>query len=113
MMQSRPILSLSLNIPAPLAAGLMVTDAGVLAAAGGRVLGCLKEACTVAGQELPVDVMGSTVGTASAAYAVSTLLMVDATGKLLTWTTGNTAVARALEAAVNPGDRTEVLLIVN
>lgn len=113
MQQAKPLFTQPVAIAATMAAGLMVTGAGALPAAGGRVLGCLKEACTVAGQILPVDCLGSVPATAAAAFAVDTLLMVDATGKVLTWTTGNVAIGRALEAAGAAGDRPEVLLIPN
>ncbi len=109
--QKKPILTLTVAPTALTAAGLCLTGAGALPAAGGRVLGCLAEACTVVGQNLPIDVLGTSVGTAAAAFAVDTPLMVDANGRLLTATGSNVVVARALDAAAALGDRVEVLML--
>lgn len=109
--QKKPLFTLPVAIQAATAAGLMVTGLGALPTAGGRVLGCLAEACTVVGPLLPVDVLGTSVGIAAAAFAADVPLMVDATGKLLTATGTNVVVARSIDAALALGDRVEVLLL--
>ncbi|WP_421793412.1 DUF2190 family protein [Hydrocarboniphaga effusa] len=112
-MQKKPLLTLHVTPAAPVAAGLVVTQAGALPAAGGRVRGCLAQACTVAGTPTPIDVLGTSIGTAGAAFNPGDPLMATAAGKLVLWTSPNIQVGSALEAAAADGDRVEYLLIVN
>lgn len=63
-----------------------------------------------AGDELAVDVLGTTVAEAGAAIAAGALVQVGSDGKFITKAAGKT-VGRALEAATADGSVFEMLLL--
>ena len=88
-----------------------VTAAGALPAVSARCLGFAKFD-TAVGIRCNVAVLGSTIAEAGAAIAVGALLELDALGRVITKATGVT-VGSALSAAVNVGDKIEIVLIPN
>jgi hypothetical protein len=107
---SIPIMSLSVTIgAAALLAHRAVTLAGAYPAAGAFALGVLQSDGAI-GSVQRVDVIGTTVATAGAAFAADVALMVDATGRLIAHTGTNKAVARSMEAATAADQLVEVLL---
>jgi len=99
----------------PKGIGVALTATGVaLPSEGGDIVGIAlinnPDAVEAGGR---VDVQIKDVGLikAGAAFDAGTLLMVDATGKAVTATSGKKIVARALESATASGDLVKVQLI--
>lgn len=109
MSQSRPVLTLAVAAGALTAAERFVTKAGAYPAAAARAFGCARSAPAAIGDSHPVDVMGTAIATAGAAFADGAELELDATGRVVTKSAG-VRVAIALAAAGAAGDRIEVLL---
>lgn len=111
MTQSIPILSLTTTLTAPVAQHRFVSYNGDPGQQGDGVLGVSRVA-GVAGDEITVDSMGTTIIEAGAAIAVGDPLEPGADGKAAV--AGDVGFsARALEAAAADGDLIECLLIVN
>lgn len=96
---------------AALASARFVNIAGNYAGAGGYALGVTASPAAAAGDLIPVVACETAEVECGAAFAVGTLLMSDATGRAVTWTSGNTAVARAMTASTGAGDFVEARLI--
>jgi len=111
-MQSRPLLTLSVALAGNAAAHRFITPAGAPAGANANTLGVARTA-GAGGDAVPVDVLGTTIVEAGAAFAAGTTLKVDAAGRAIAWATAGARVAVALQAAGAEGDRVEVLLIPN
>jgi hypothetical protein len=111
-MQSIPVLTLTVRAAAALQAARFVTHAGAVPAAGARVLGVTRSIAE-AGDEVAVDVLGTTIVEAGAAISsVGALLETDAQGRAVPNNTG-TAVAVALQTATGAGQKIEALLLPN
>lgn len=109
MNQKHVLYTLSVAAAAAFNADLAVGFDGNLAGAGLAMKG-IADVDAEAGVLLTVDVMGTSVCTAGAAFAKDVELEVGAGGKLVAKTTG-IVVARSLEAATGDGDKVEVLLL--
>jgi Uncharacterized conserved protein (DUF2190) len=108
---SLEIFSHSVIATAALINARAVTAAGALPAAAARCLGFAKFDAAI-GQRVNVAVLGSTVAEAGAAIALGAALELDALGRVITKAAGVT-VGSALTAAVNVGDKIEIVLIPN
>lgn len=111
-MQSKPVLTLTVVATGAVPAHRFVSPQGALPQAGGNTLGVTRAEATAAGQEVAVDVLGTTVVEAGAAIAAGALLETDSQGRAVPRTSGQ-PVARALQAATGAGRRIEVLLLPN
>lgn len=112
MAQKITILSLTARSTGAILKKRAVTYAGAQAGAGVTILGIADFGATAAGQDVTVDVIGTSIATSGAAFAVGTALETDASGRLITRSAGVT-VARALEAATAADQLIEVLLLAN
>lgn len=110
--QSTPILSLPVVASGAIVAHRFVTPARDQAVAGEYTLGVARTEAAD-GALVTVDVLGTTVVEAGAAFAAGATLKPDADGKGITWVTSGAKVAVALAAAAAAGDLVEVLLIPN
>lgn len=111
-MQSLPILTLTVALPGPVAAHRFVSPVGDQAGADAVALGVARTA-GVAGERVPVEVLGTAIVEAGAAVAAGAALKVDAAGKAIPWATSGAKVGIALQAAAADGDLIEILLIPN
>ena len=107
-----PILRLTVKATAATAANLLVTATGALSAAAGNALGPTYTAAK-AGEQVAVTALGTSSVTAGAAIVAGAALQATAEGKVITRTSANPVVARALEAAAADGDVIEALIIPN
>lgn len=111
MRQKISLLTLSIVAAGAVLADRFTTGAGVYPAAAAGARG-VNQADAIAGDLMPVDVIGTTTATAGAAFAKDARLQVGVDGKVITLAAG-VAVAVALEAATADGDKVEVLLLPN
>ena len=109
MNPSLSTLCLTVIATAALTNNRAVNQAGAYPAAGGLAIGITRSDAAI-GDPTPVDVQGTAIATAGAAFAKDVGLQVGTDGKLIAATTG-TPVARSLEAATADGQLVEVLLI--
>ena len=109
MNQKHVLMTLSVMATAAFVADRAVGYDGSLASEGSAMQGIADTDAEV-GDMLAVDVLGSSVCTAGAAFAKGAELQVGTAGKLIT-KAGGIGVARALEAAVADGDKVEVFLL--
>lgn len=110
--QQISLLTLTVGLTGTVAANTFVTPAGAPAGADAVSLGVARTA-GVTGEKVPVDVIGTAVVTAGAAFAPGATLKSDAAGKAITWITAGAKVAIALQAATAAGQLVEVLLLPN
>lgn len=103
------LLTLTVAAAAATAENRFVTQAGAYPAAAAKGFGVSRASAAAAGELLAVDVLGTTVVEAGAAFAKDAALELDATGRVITKASG-VAVARAMEAASAAGAFVEVLL---
>jgi hypothetical protein len=89
-----------------------VTQAGAYPAAGGLAFGITRSDAAI-GDPTPVDVQGTAIVTAGAAFSKDVPLMVGTNGKLIAHDNDGDkhAVARSMEAATADGQLVEVLLV--
>jgi len=109
---SIPLLTLTVIAAAALATARAVNQAGNYPAAGGLAFGITRtDAAT--GDPLPVDVQGTALAEAGAAFDADVPLMVGTSGKLIAHDGDGDkhAVARSIDAATADGDVVEVLLV--
>lgn len=111
MTQKISLLTLAVVAAAALEAERVVSAAGNYATAGGNAFGVTNTKGAI-GERVPVDVLGTTIATAGAAFSKDAYLEVGTSGKLIAQDEG-VAVAQALQAAAADGDRVEVLWIPN
>lgn len=108
---SYPLLVHSLIATAALTQARAVSHAGAVPAAGARCLGFAKTGAAI-GERVAVEVVGTTVAEAGAAIANGAALELDASGRVVTRSSGAT-VGSALGTAAAAGDKIEILLIPN
>lgn len=111
MSQSIPAQTLSVKSTGAITKRRFVTAAGAQAGAAANTLGVSRYS-VVAGEEVPVDNLGTTEVEAGGAIAAGAAIQTDANGKAILKAAGPT-VARSLEAAAADGDIIEVVLIPN
>lgn len=105
------LLTLSVVASAALTQYRAVTAAGAVPAAGARCLG-IADFNGAIGERVSVAAMGSVPAESGAAVVVGAPLELDASGRLITKTSGVT-VAHALTASTGVGQVIEVMLIPN
>lgn len=113
-MSSGNIATLTLTVAAAgvLVANRFVTQAGAYPAAGAPGFGVTRSSAEAAGDLVPVDITGTGIAEAGAAFAKDVPLMLDATGRVVLLTVGGKSpVARSMEAATAAGDLVEILLV--
>lgn len=88
-----------------------VTVPGAVPGAGANALGLAQQGGAI-GEAVPVVALGTAIGEAGAAITAGALLEYDASGRVITRTSG-AIVGRALTAAGAAGDQVEVFLIPN
>ena len=105
------ILTLTVIATAVLENNRAVNQAGAYPAAGGLAFGITRSDAAI-GDPTPVDVQGTAIATAGAAFTKDVPLMVGADGKLIAHDGDGDkhAIARSMEAAAADGDLVEVLL---
>lgn len=111
--QSTPLLTLTIAAAGVIAADRFVTPAGAQAGADANTLGVARSAAAVAGDKVPVDVLGTTIVESGAAVAAGATVKSDATGRAIAWASAGARVGVALQAASAAGQFIEVLLIPN
>lgn len=104
-----PLLTLSIAATALLGEHLAIGHDGALAGAGLAMYG-LSDTDADIGDQVAIDVLGTSIATAGAAIAEGVALEVDPNGKLIT-RVGGIVVARSLQLATADGDKLEVLLL--
>ena len=107
------LLTLSVVAAAAIETARMVNQAGNYPAAGGLAFGATRSAGD-AGDPVPVDVMGTAIVTAGAAFAKDVALMVGDDGKVIAHdgSAGKHAVGRSMDAAAGDGDLVEIYLVM-
>jgi Uncharacterized conserved protein (DUF2190) len=110
---SRPILTLPVVSAGVIAAHRFVTAAGAQAGADANALGVSRAPAAAAGEQVPVDALGTTTVEAGAAIAVGATVKADASGRAITWVTAGGRLGIAREAASAAGTFIEILLISN
>lgn len=110
--QAIALLTLTVGLTAEVAACRFVTPLGAQAGAGANTLGVARTQGVI-GDPVPVDVLGTTIVEAGAAFTAGSTLKADADGKAIAWAVSGARVAVALQSATAPGERVEVLLIPN
>jgi len=112
MKPSISTLCLTVMATAALANNRAVTQAGAYPAAGGLAFGLTRSDAAI-GDPTPVDVQGTAIATAGAAFSKDVPLMVGTNGKLIAHDGDGDkhAVARSMEAATADGQLVEVLLV--
>ena len=110
--QNIPVLTLTVALTGTVAANRFITPAGAQAGADGATLGVCRSP-GVAGDKAPVDVLGTAVVEAGAAFALGASLKTDSSGRAITWATSGAKVGIALQAATAAGQLVEILLIPN
>lgn len=108
-MQKRPIFTLSRIAGAAVAANRFITFAGVYPAAGAAAFG-VTDTAAASGDDVAVDVIGTTKITSGAAFGEGADLKTDATGRALAQGGSGTILATALQAATSENQTVEVLL---
>lgn len=105
------LLALTVVAAGALAANRFVDQDGTYPAAGAKAFGVTRFEALNAGEALTCDILGTTIVETGAAVAKDADLMVDATGRVVTATTGvKRIVAVSMEAAAAAGAFIEVLL---
>ncbi|HMW55134.1 DUF2190 family protein [Accumulibacter sp.] len=110
--QSKSVLTLTVGASGTISAARFVTTGGAQAGADANTLG-VAVTSAVAGDKIPVDVLGTTTVEAGAAVSAGATVKADASGRAIAWATSGAKVGVALEAATAAGQFIEVLLIPN
>ncbi|AVP97908.1 DUF2190 domain-containing protein [Ahniella affigens] len=111
MSQSIPLLTLTRIAAGAILAERFVTHGSVQAGAAANTLGVARSIAAT-GEAFPVDVIGTTIVEAGAAFAAGVLLETNASGQAILRTAGP-ITGRSLQAASGAGSRVEILLIQN
>jgi hypothetical protein len=107
------LLTLTVKAAGALAACRFVKQDGNYPAAGGNAFGVTRSSAALAGDLVPVDVMGTAIVEVGGAVVVDDLVMADASGRAVKATVGSKfTLAKVMEAG-NTGATVEVLLIPN
>lgn len=106
------ILALTVQAAATLSANRGITGAGAVPAAAAHVIGFTRNAA-VSGDQVTVDVLGTTEAEAGAAIAVGAAVEVDNLGRVITLASGIKVgrMAPGQAAAGAAGDIVEIVLI--
>lgn len=106
-----PLLTLTVIASVALANNRAVNQAGAMPAAGALAFGITRSDAAI-GDPTPVDVMGTAIAEAGAAFNRDVPLMVGNDGKLIAHDGDGDkhAIARSLEASTGDGAMVEVLL---
>lgn len=105
------LLTLTVAAAGALATNRFVNQAGAYPAAGAKAFGVTRTGAELAGDLVPVDVLGTAVAEAAGNFAQDDNLMVDAAGRVVLLAgAGKTPVARAMEPGT-AGAMVEVLLV--
>lgn len=107
---STVVQALSVKAGATITACRGITLAGAVPAAGAA--GYVAEFSGVSGDQITVNILGTTVAEAGALIAANTLVEFNASGKLITKTTG-IAVGRCIYGASGDGAKFEMLILPN
>lgn len=110
--QSIPILTLTQRLTGTVAQYRFVSTTGAQVVADANALGVARTA-GVSGDDVPIDVFGTSIVEAGAAIAAGATLKSDATGRGITWVTAGARLGVALQAAAGAGEFIEVILIPN
>jgi len=110
--QSIPLLTPTRRLTGTVAQHRFVSAAGAQVVADANAIGVTRVA-GVSGDNVPVDMIGTTIIEAGAAFADGATLKSDSTGRGITWVTAGARLAIALQAATAAGEFIEVLLIPN
>jgi len=111
--QNIALLTLTILSTGALAANRFATPAGAQAGADANTIGVSRTAAVGAGENIPVDALGTTLVLSGAAFAKGASLKSDANGKAITWASSGAKVAIALEAATAADQLIEVFLVPN
>lgn len=111
MSQNHSVFTLSIKATATLVAMTLVTFLGATASAAGNTAGVVRTD-GVAGDLVPVDILGTARVIAGGAVAAGARVEADAAGKAVTHASG-VPVGVALEAATASGQVIEIALIPN
>lgn len=108
---SIPLMTLTVIASASLANNRAVNQAGAYPAAGGLAFGVTRSDAAI-GDPTPVDVHGTAIATAGAAFNKDVPLMVGTDGKVVAHDGDGDkhAIGRSLEAATADGEEVEILL---
>jgi hypothetical protein len=107
---STTLFAKTITATATITGGCGITLAGAVPAAGAA--GYIAEFSGVTGDQITANLLGSTVAVSGAAFAANALLEFNASGKLITRTTG-VSVARSFAAATAADQQIEVLILSN
>lgn len=107
---STVLLAKTVIATATITGGQGITLTGAVPAAGAA--GYIAEFSGVTGDAITVNMLGTTVAISGAAFAANALLEFNASGQLITKTTG-IAVARSILAATGANQQTEVFILPN
>lgn len=110
--QNMATLTLTLALTGTVAAGRFVTPTFAQTGADGYAIGVARSA-GVSGDKIAVDIHGTAIVEAGAAFAVGATLKADSSGRAITWAASGGRLAIALEAATAAGQMIEVLLVDN
>lgn len=106
-----PLLTLTVIANGPLSANRFINQSGGYPSIGGIAFGVTRTIATIAGDLVPVDVLGTAIVESGAAISREASLQVDATGRVVPLTAGASSVARAMCDCAGAGELIEVLLI--
>lgn len=112
MNQAIATLTLTRKASSTIAPNRFVTPLCAQAGADANAIGVARSTAAV-GEPVAVDVHGTAVVEAGAAFADGATLKCNASGQAITWATSGARVAIALEAATAAGQLVEVLLLDN
>jgi hypothetical protein len=109
---SLSLMTLTVIAGAALAAGRCVKQDGTYPAAGGLSFGITRSDAAV-GDPTPVDVHGTALAEAGAAFAVDVPLMVGTNGKVIAHDGAGAkhAIGRSMSASAGDGAQVEILLV--
>lgn len=106
-----PLMTLTVIASAAVAANRAINQAGAYPAAGGLAFGITRSDAAI-GDPTPVDVHGTAIATAGAAFSKDVALMVGTDGKVIAHDGDGDkhAIGRSMEAATADLEEVEILL---
>lgn len=109
--QANGIFPVTIKATAALTANRFTTFAGAVPATTTNALGVVRQSAAI-GDAVTVDFLGSAIVEAGAAITAGATVNSDATGRAITWASGE-KLGLAMQAATGAGSLIEVLLIPN